>query len=307
MTFRHDEDDLRQRPKAFEWQTLGLIFACYGVWAMATTWLASFSLPLAVLVVALALVLHSSLQHEVIHGHPLANRILSIAMVFPALGFAIPYLRFRDMHLAHHMDSILTDPYDDPESNYLDNATWKALPSWTQALLRLNNTLAGRMLIGPLVSQLTFMAQDWVAVKSGNRRVMLGWVLHVPACMMVVWWLATTGQMPWWAYALGAYAALSILKIRTFLEHRAYEKARGRTVVVEDTGLLALLFLNNNYHVVHHMHPKVPWYKLRELYRKNRKRYLQRNEGYRYASYGEVFRQYFLNAKDPVPHPLWRR
>ena len=31
----------------------------------------------------------------------------------------------------------------------------------------------------------------------------------------------------------------------------------------------------------------------------------RRNEGYRYASYGEVFRRYFLKAKDPVPHPVW--
>ena len=35
--------------------------------------------------------------------------------------------------------------------------------------------------------------------------------------------------------------------------------------------------------------------------------FLRRNEGYSYASYGEVFRRYFFHAKDPVPHPLWQR
>ena len=39
----------------------------------------------------------------------------------------------------------------------------------------------------------------------------------------------------------------------------------------------------------------------------NPARYLSRNEGYRYRSYGEVFRRYFLKAKDPVAHPLWQR
>ncbi len=32
------------------------------------------------------------------------------------------------MHMAHHRDAILTDPYDDPESNYLDPAVWARLP-----------------------------------------------------------------------------------------------------------------------------------------------------------------------------------
>jgi 8-oxo-dGTP pyrophosphatase MutT (NUDIX family) len=30
-----------------------------------------------------------------------------------------------------------------------------------------------------------------------------------------------------------------------------------------------------------------------------------RNDGYRYASYGEIFRRHLFRAKDPVPHPLY--
>ena len=43
------------------------------------------------------------------------------------------------------------------------------------------------------------------------------------------------------------------------------------------------------------------------IYRANREEYLRRNDGYAFRSYGEVFRRYFLRAKDPVPHPLWPR
>jgi fatty acid desaturase len=78
-------------------------------------------------------------------------------------------------------------------------------------------------------------------------------------------------------------------------------------VVIEDRGPLAFLFLNNNLHVVHHMHPRVAWYRLPALYRARADHYLARNDGYRYASYAEVFRRHFLRAKDPVPHPLWKR
>ena len=82
---------------------------------------------------------------------------------------------------------------------------------------------------------------------------------------------------------------------------------RGRTVIIEDRGPLAFLFLNNNLHAVHHMHPTVSWYRLPGLYRTHQSRFLTANDGYRYDSYGEVFRHYFFCAKDPVAHPLWRR
>jgi fatty acid desaturase len=66
-----------------------------------------------------------------------------------------------------------------------------------------------------------------------------------------------------------------------------------------------LLFLNNNLHVVHHMHPGVSWYKLPGLYAARREHYQRRNEAYVYKNYAEIFRQYLFKAKDPVPHPVW--
>ncbi|QDC11645.1 fatty acid desaturase [Oceanicola sp. D3] len=279
---------------------------CYGCFALGTTVIADVSLLLGMIVTTLAIVLHSSLSHEMIHGHPFRAAIANAALVFPALGLFIPYLRFKDTHLAHHTDSLLTDPYDDPESNYMDAGDWGRLPRWRQVVLRANNTLAGRVTLGPLIGQLAFMRGDWRAMRAGSRRIALGWALHAAGLVPLVIWIAYA-QMPPLAYVGCAYAALSTLKIRTFLEHQAHERARGRTVVIEDRGPLALLFLNNNLHVVHHMHPRTPWYRLPRLYFANPARYLSRNEGYRYRSYGEVFRRYFLKAKDPVPHPLWQR
>ncbi|MBV1904365.1 MAG: fatty acid desaturase [Marinosulfonomonas sp.] len=290
-----------------EWLTLLLIVGCLLVWAAGTSFVAGLSLPLGVFVTGFAIALYSSLQHEVLHGHPFRSKPLNQALVFPALSLAIPYLRFRDTHLAHHRDTLLTDPFDDPESNYLDPGVWQALPRPIQTALRFNNTLLGRLLIGPIVSQVVFMRTDWLAIRGGARDVLAGWLWHIPALGLVAVWFATIGTMPLWAILLSAYLGLSILKIRTFLEHQAEQHTSHRTVIVEDRGLLAFLFLNNNLHVVHHMHPDVAWYELPGKYRANRERYLKRNNGYLYASYGEVFRRYFLSAKDAVPHPIWRR
>ena len=291
--------------REIEWPTVALLIATYALWGAATVWIAEWSVTLAIILAALAGAQHSSLQHEVLHGHPTRWAWLNEVLVFPALSVAIPYIRFRDSHLEHHLDSNLTDPYDDPETNFQDPSVWDRLPVWWRATLRFNNTLAGRMLIGPMVAQYAFMCCDIRAIRSGDRAVLMGWLWHIPALGLVVWWILTVAAMPVWAFLLAAYMSLSILKIRTYLEHRAHDRVRGRTVVIEDRGLLALIFLNNNFHVVHHMHPRIAWYNLPKLYFSNPDRYLGRNDGYKYRSYSEIFAKYLFKAKDPVPHPLW--
>ncbi len=289
-----------------EWPTLAMLVGVYALWAIGTTWAAALFLPLGMALSILAIALHSSLTHEVLHGHPFRHRRLNEALVFPCLGLFVPYLRFRDTHLAHHNDAVLTDPYDDPEANYLDPEIWARLPVWYQRVLRFNNTLLGRLVVGPLIGQVAFMRADWRAIRAGDRAVLAGWLWQVPAVAPVLIWVHSAA-MPLWAYLISAYAALSILKIRTFLEHRAHERCSGRTVVIEDRGPLALIFLNNNLHAVHHMHPKVAWYDLPRIYAQNREHYILRNDNYLYLSYAQIFRRYFWRAKDPVPHPLWRK
>ena len=288
------------RKMPVEWPTVLLIIAVYGAW-----W-GALHLPLwaAIPAVAFLAALHASLTHEALHGHPTRWAWVNAALVFPALALTVPYLRFKDTHLAHHQDSRLTDPYEDPESNYLDPQVWQRLPHWRRRLFDLHNTLAGRMVLGPILGQARFMQADWEAIRRGDRRVLVGWAAHVPAMATVIA-LVVVSPLPVWAYLVAVYCANALLRIRTFLEHQAHERARGRTVIIEDRGPLALLFLNNNLHVVHHMHPRVPWYRLPALYAKNRARYLTCNEGYLFESYGEIFRRYFWRRKDPVPHPLY--
>lgn len=293
------------RDVAVDWPTLSLMVAVYGLLLVATSLLAAWFLPAAIVVTGLLIAQYSSLQHEVLHGHPTPWRWLNEAMVYPGVTFFIPYQRFRDTHLAHHQDERLTDPYDDPESNYLDPEVWRRLPRWQQRLYRLNNRLAGRMLVGPLIGTIRMMGDDLRLARAGDSGVKRAWGHHLAGVLLVVGWLHGWGAMPVWAYGLSAYIGLSLLKIRTFLEHRAHDRASGRTVVIEDRGPMALLYLNNNLHVVHHMHPGVAWYRLPELYRSNRDHYLRRNDHYLYRSYGDIFRLYFMRAKDPVPHPLW--
>jgi fatty acid desaturase len=291
--------------RSIEWPTLAVLVVTYAVWGLGTT-LAWTAHPLLGLVlVTLAVAQHSSLMHEALHGHPFANRHLNHALIFPAIGLLYPYGRFRDLHLAHHHDPNLTDPYDDPEANFMDPAVWARTSPVMQALRRFNNTLLGRVLVGTALGGAAFIGEDFRLIWQGDRAVRRDWLLHGLGLCLVGLWLALYGQMPFWGYLLAAYFGNAVIKIRTFLEHRAHELFRARTAVVEDSGPLALLFLNNNLHVAHHCHPQVPWYELPGLYRSNRDHFLRRNDAYVYPSYWQVFRLYFLKAKDPVPHPIW--
>lgn len=291
------------RDNSMEWPTLVLLAVTYVVWATGTM-LWQDSAVLSVLLTGIAVAQHSSLQHEALHGHPFRNDRINEALVLPALSLFIPYRRFRATHLQHHHDPALTDPYDDPESNYLDPAEWARLSRPMQKMLRLNNALAGRMIIGPVLGTALWVTADLARARQ-DRQVAQDWALHAAALVPVALWLLIWGTMPLWGYLLAVYLGLALLRIRTFLEHRAHEAARARTVVIEDRGPLSLLFLNNNFHVVHHMHPNVAWYYLPGLYQARKAHYLRRNDGYVYRSYAEIFSRYLWKAKDTVPHPIW--
>lgn len=291
-------------PERVEWPTAALIAFVHGSWATVLMTAGTLGPLPTILLLAPLVTLHSSLQHEVLHGHPFPSRRLSELSVALPIGLAIPYARFRDMHLAHHHDPALTDPYDDPEANYLDPVLWARLGPARRALLRANNTLMGRMLLGPAISLWTFWRGDLRALRSRAPRLARDWAGHVVGAALVLW-LVWLSALPLWAYVAAVYAGQSILKIRTFAEHRAHEAPRARSVIVEDRGPLALLFLSNNLHALHHARPGLAWYRLRRAYEDDRARVLARNGGYVFRSYGALIRAHLWRAKDPVAHPLW--
>ncbi|MDB4198370.1 fatty acid desaturase [Ascidiaceihabitans sp.] len=296
--------DQRAVVKAIEWPTVFLWLACWGLWLLGVFVLPMASMLLAGVVLTLVLVSQSSLSHEALHGHPFASRRVNDGLAIVSLGLLVPYIRFRDTHLAHHIDERLTDPYDDPEANFYDPAVWARMAHWQQQIMQLNNTLLGRMLIGPLISQVMFMRGDWREMRQGNRAIVGAWGIHLLSSALVIT-VVVKSPMPIWIYLMCCYFAMSVLKIRTFLEHRAHQYSTARTVIIDDKGPLAFLFLNNNLHAVHHLHPQVAWYNLPRLYRDNTDSYDRFNEDYNYRSYAQVIARYFVKAKDPVPHPLW--
>ena len=294
------------RSKIIEWPTVGLAVICWGLWlalsALAGQASGTFWLLLILPVLAAVTTLHSSLCHEALHGHPTRRAWLNEAMVFGAVGIFIPYRRFRTLHLRHHADENLTDPYDDPESFYLAWRDWGRMPRLVRSMLRFNNTLIGRLMFGPALSLFAFYCDDWKRIKSGKQGVLSAWLLHGLGIVPVIAWLFFVGFPIWLYIAAVAYPAYSLLMLRTFAEHQAHDDPKQRTVIVEASPFFGLLFLNNNLHSAHHDNPAAAWYRLPEIARRE-----HASRKYRFTGYGEIARNFAFRAKEPVPHPTWRR
>ncbi len=289
-----------------EWPTVMLVVACYGTWLAAAFLLFPVNAVLALAVMTVAVALHSSLQHEALHGHPTRNAQVNEALVFLPLGLAFPYRRFRDLHLKHHNDERLTDPYDDPESFYRAAFEYERLPAWFRSVLTLNNTLAGRLILGPAIMTVGFIFSEMRLLSEGNTKVRRSWMLHGIGLVVVLLMLSATG-IPVWLYVLtAAYGGLSLISIRTYAEHQWSERPNGRTIIVEKSPF-ALLFLNNNLHLVHHKHPTTAWYELPGLYEERRDEWHAMNGGYVFRNYWLLFRNFAFRPKEPVVHPILRR
>jgi fatty acid desaturase len=139
---------------------------------------------------------------------------------------------------------------------------------------------------------------------AGDPAVLRIWLRHCLAVMLLLWLIARFGSLHPAAYLLAAYFGMGLLMVRSFIEHQATEKANQRSVIIETRGPLSLLFLNNNFHSVHHAYPSLAWYRIPAFFRENRSRFLRMNGGYRYESYWEVFRRYGFRAKEPVAYPM---
>ena len=128
------------------WVVAGLIYLGWGLltwhYAALPWWLV---LPLG----GYLLAWHGSLQHEAVHGQLAPWRWLNDAIALPPLGLWLPFPIYRATHRAHHDFEILTEPWRDPESFYVDQAMWRGLRQPVRAVLWAHNTMLGRLLLGP--------------------------------------------------------------------------------------------------------------------------------------------------------------
>lgn len=290
-----------------ELPTWALTVAIYGGWLALTWWASELPWWIVGALGGWLVAWHGSLQHEVIHGHPTRYERLNLALGWLPLGLWLPLGIYRDEHLAHHDAAPLTDPLEDPESNYVTAERWARAGALGRAYLWVRATLLGRAILGPPEAALYLYRGELRRVWGGDRRRVRHWLAHgAGVAVVLAWVVGVCGVSPWVYALLFAYPGSALTLVRSYAEHRPAPSQPERTAVVERAPLLGPLFLFNNLHIVHHAHPGLAWYEIPARYRAFREHYLRKNGGYCFRSYAAIALRYALRPLDHPVHPAHR-
>jgi fatty acid desaturase len=281
-----------------EWPTWALLLTIYGGWWLVVSHWSQLGAGLGSALLAIWLCWYMSLQHELVHGHPTRSARINRLLGLAPLAVWYPFDLYRDSHLAHHRDEHLTRPGIDPESNYLAADRYAALPSPLRAAWRWQRSALGRLLVGPALAIPPTWASMLTQPLRGNHAHNQAWAIHLPTLVAMLWALWHFAGIHPLLYVVVAYTALGLAMLRSLYEHRPAARPAHRIAVNEASVFWRLLYLNNNYHMVHHESPGIPWYRLRDTYLADRQGYLQRNGGFLLPGYGYLLRRFALQPID---------
>jgi len=281
-----------------EWPTWLLCLAIYGGWLGALSWYRADATPWALVLIVVLAAWYMSFQHELVHGHPTRHAWLNRALGLLPIAVWYPFDIYRNSHLAHHRDEVLTYPGQDPESNYLDPADFASRSAPMRFLLAAQRTALGRFWITPAFAIFHLLHPLLSADYWQSPRLRWTWAQHVLLLVLMLWTVHVYANISPWLYLALSYPCLGLAFMRSFYEHRPAADPQHRIVIHEAGWLWRLLYLNNNYHAVHHAQPKLAWYRIPALYRAHRDHFLARNGEYLFTGYLALFARYALRPID---------
>lgn len=247
------------------WPTviLGLVMGASYLALVAMVITNFLSLWIAVPLVAAVTYLSYTVLHESVHGS-IAGNNESLRWLNKALGYLaawitmIPLTAHRHEHIAHHRHA--NDEVHDPDFH----------------IGRMGDSLLAPVHAGlkAWVRQLDYYARNRWSRAPVNERVQLG--LEVAAALAPRLAVVAAG---YWVEGIALFCvawligAIVLLYLFAYIVHRPHEEV-GRyldtsTVLLPPSlnALLSWLWMYQNYHSIHHLFPRVPFYKYAELYR----------------------------------------
>jgi beta-carotene hydroxylase len=194
----------------------------------------------------LALHLSGTIIHDASHNSAHSNRIVNSILGHGSalmLGFAFPV--FTRVHLQHHAH--VNDPDNDP-----DHFVSTGGPLWM---------IAARFFYHEIFF---FRRQLW------RKYELLEWFLSRLFLFTIVFLAIHYGFIGyvmnfWFVPALVVGIALGLFF--DYLPHRPFQaRDRWKNARVYPSPLLNLLIFGQNYHLIHHLWPSIPWYKYQPAY-----------------------------------------
>ena len=186
-------------------------------------------------------VIHDS-SHNAAHKNKIINSILGHGSAL-MLGFAFPV--FTRVHMQHHAN--VNDPDNDP-----DHFVSTGGPLWM---------IAARFFYHEIFF---FKRRLW------RKFELLEWFLSRAVVFTVVFLSIQYGFVHyvmnfWFCPALVVGMALGLFF--DYLPHRPFEERdRWKNARVYPSAITNILIFGQNYHLVHHLWPSIPWYKYQGAY-----------------------------------------
>ncbi len=176
-------------------------------------------------------------------------------------------------------------------------------PIW-RWLYRARLSFWGRFVFGPALSIHAIASEAIGQLRRGDYHLVPMWLTHGALTVLMLWGVQQVAGIHPLHYLLGvAYPALSIAMVRSYFEHRATADCKHRIAINESSWPMRLLYLNNNFHLVHHDMPGLAWYLLPKAYWPHRDAYFSRCAGFRFGGYAELAWRFGLRPIDAPAHP----
>lgn len=228
--------------------TLLMFMVAVALVALSTCgyWLWDWPDPCCFCLNVLALHMVGTVIHDASHNAAHQNRVLNAIMGHGSalmLGFAFPV--FTRVHMQHHAN--VNDPKNDP-----DHFVSTGGPLWL---------IAARFFYHEVYF---FKRKLW------RKYELLEWFLSRLFVASIVYLACQNGCLGyilnfWFSPALVVGLALGLFF--DYLPHRPFqERNRWKNARVYPSRILNLLIGGQNYHLIHHLWPSIPWYKYQPAY-----------------------------------------
>ncbi len=244
-----------------------LFLTALGVWAgssalaLSQTWPLVFSIPVnAVATYLLFTVMHDA-SHNSLSSIPAANLWIGriSAMFFSSLA---SFRTFRFIHMQHHR--FTNDERQDPDDYASRGPRWQKLLRWTTLDLYYVVFYVPKLGTRPRAERLELAIVWLLVIGLTVAAALTGHLLELVLLLFIPARLATL----WLGFAFD-YLPHNGLKL-TAGEDR-FKATRNRIGLER---LLSPLLLYQNYHLVHHLHPVVPFHKYIAVWLRNEEAYL---------------------------------
>jgi len=222
----------------------------FNAWAMLA------SLPLY-LICAASLHGISLFTHEAVHGvlstNRTANRLLGIACAMPVLQ---NFSAYKVLHLQHHKH---LGHEGDPD-HYDNYSRW----SWVVFAMHWVRLIIGYPIYIVMIPILAFRQGKpfdrlWIAAEVGLLSILISAVCALPLpwpCLLHVWLIPML--------FINTMVNIRGMSQHTFLENQADPVLGTRSILTHP--ITEFFMCNENYHLEHHLYPRVPWYHLKSLH-----------------------------------------